>query len=111
MSGGSSGGSGTGSSANVYEPAAQGTADYNWNQILQPLINQSANAGAGTPGGTYYPQAQRRPERDHATIPRMNTLPRRSRFSVGAVRGNQQSVAEDAGLLQNLTSASTLARP
>lgn len=58
MSGGSSGGSGTGSSANVYEPAAQGTADYNWNQILQPLINQAANAGAGTPGGIYYPQAQ-----------------------------------------------------
>ena len=56
MSGGSSGGSGTGSSANVYEPAGQGTADYNWNQILQPLINQSI---AGTsPGAAYYPQAQ-----------------------------------------------------
>lgn len=101
MSGGSSGGSGTGSSANVYEPAAQGTADYNWNQILQPLINQSANAGAGTPGGTYYPQAQ-------GDLNAITNNPWMNTYLGGAVQASGQSGAinnqslSDAGLLQNL---------
>lgn len=54
----SGGGSGGGSTANVYIPKQQGTADWNWNQIIQPLIDASAGGGAGTPAAWAYPQAQ-----------------------------------------------------
>lgn len=53
-----SSGTGGGSTANVYVPKQQGTADFNFNNILQPLIDASTNGGAGTPGGWAYPQAQ-----------------------------------------------------
>lgn len=51
-------GTGTGDTANVYAPQYQPQADQSLWQTLAPLLGASANAGAGTPGGVAYPQAQ-----------------------------------------------------
>jgi hypothetical protein len=52
-----SSGTGTGSRANVYAPKGQPTADFNWANLIQPLINDSASSGAGTPAALAYSQA------------------------------------------------------
>ena len=55
-----SSGTGTGSTANVYTPQGQPTADFNYWQTLQPLINSAGGTpgAAPTPGAYAYPQAQ-----------------------------------------------------
>ena len=53
-----SSGTGTGSTANVYEPQAQPQADQNYQNILASLLGPAANAGAGTPAAQNYGYAQ-----------------------------------------------------
>jgi hypothetical protein len=52
-----SSGTGTGSTANVFTPRQQGTADFNFWQMLDPLINAGAEGGAGTPAAQAYSYA------------------------------------------------------
>lgn len=52
------GGSGGGGSANVFLPPGQGAAAGTLGDIVNPLAGLSMNAGAGTPGGWAWPQAQ-----------------------------------------------------
>ena len=60
MMGGAAGGSGSGggSTANVYTPQQQGAADQSLQQLILPLLQMSANGGAGTPAAQNYPAAQ-----------------------------------------------------
>ncbi len=51
-------GSGGGSTANVFAPPGQAAAAGSLGDIYGPLAGLAGNAGAGTPGGWAYPQAQ-----------------------------------------------------
>lgn len=50
-------GTGTGSMANVFTPRQQGTADFDFWKMLDPLINAGAEGGAGTPAAQAYSYA------------------------------------------------------
>src|SRR5258706_7997795 len=58
---GPSGAGGTGADtrgmATVYTPKGQPTADFNWANLIQPLIDDSAGGGGGTPASLAYNQA------------------------------------------------------
>src|SRR5258706_15953010 len=58
---GPSGAGGTGADtrgmATVYTPKGQPTADFNWANLIQPLIDDSAGGGGGTPASLAYSQA------------------------------------------------------
>ena len=51
------GAGGTGVNGTVYEPAQQPAADLTYQNIIQGLIGNAQNGGAGSPGGVAYPQA------------------------------------------------------
>ena len=55
-----SSGTGTGSKANVYTPVGQGTADFNFQQLIQPMIDSgiAGSTNIGNPAATNYPTAQ-----------------------------------------------------
>lgn len=101
-----SSGTGTGSTANVYTPQAQPTADYNWQQQIQPLLNAAANGGAGTPAGQNYPAAENLVQQ-YLTGGANGALTPFNNFSQGALQGAQTSAAYGNDLFNQGTANSS----
>jgi hypothetical protein len=83
MSGGGQSAGGSGANGTVFIPPNQGAAADSLQQIIQPLLGLSANAGAGTPAGINYPLAQNAVYNDLVNSPFANDALNASRTTAG----------------------------